>query len=58
MIIKVQFEFYGGNYAQIYNWVKKYESNGEDALEDRRGKRKSEEQTNRPGKSSTQNSRA
>ena len=37
-------EFYGGNYAQIYNWVKKYESNGEDALEDRRGKRKSEEQ--------------
>ena len=27
-------EFYGGNYAQIYNWVKKYESNGEDALED------------------------
>ena len=35
--------FYGGNYAQIYNWVKKYESNGEDALEDRRGKRKSEE---------------
>ncbi len=37
-------EFYGGNYAQIYNWVKKYESNGEDALEDRRGKHKSEEQ--------------
>lgn len=37
-------ELYGGNYAQIYNWVKKYESNGEDALEDRRGKRKSEEQ--------------
>lgn len=37
-------EFYGGNYAQIYNWVKKYESKGEAALEDRRGKRKSEEQ--------------
>ena len=37
-------KFYGGNYAQIYNWVKKYESKGEDALEDRRGKRKSEEQ--------------
>ena len=36
-------EFYGGNYAQIYNWVKKYESKGEDALEDRRGKRKSKE---------------
>ena len=37
-------EFYGGNYAQIYNWVKKYESKGEDGLEDRRGKRKSREQ--------------
>ncbi len=37
-------EFYGGNYAQIYNWVKKYESKGEDGLEDRRGKRKPEEQ--------------
>ncbi len=36
--------FYGGNYAQIYNWVKKYESNGEAALEDRRGKRKTNEQ--------------
>ena len=37
-------EFYGGNYAQIYSWVKKYESEGEDRLEDRRGKRKSEDQ--------------
>lgn len=37
-------ELYGGNYAQIYNWVKKYETNGEYGLEDRRGKRKSEEQ--------------
>ncbi|MBM6841321.1 helix-turn-helix domain-containing protein [[Clostridium] spiroforme] len=37
-------EFYGGNYAQIYNWVKKYESKGEDGLEDRRGRRKSEKQ--------------
>ena len=36
-------EFYGGNYAQIYNWVKKYESKGEDALEDKRGKRKAKE---------------
>lgn len=36
--------FYGGNYAQIYSWVKKYESKGEEGLEDRRGKRKSEEQ--------------
>lgn len=37
-------ELYGGNYAQIYSWVKKYEANGEDGLEDRRGKRKPEEQ--------------
>ncbi|OUQ80755.1 hypothetical protein B5E48_05070 [Massilimicrobiota sp. An105] len=37
-------EFYGGNYAQIYNWVKKYESKGGGGLEDRRGKRKSREQ--------------
>ena len=37
-------EFYGGNYAQIYNWVKKYESKGADGLQDRRGKRKPEEQ--------------
>lgn len=37
-------KLYGGNYAQIYNWVKKYEAYGEDGLEDRRGKRKSEEQ--------------
>lgn len=37
-------EFYGGNYAQIYSWVKKYEAKGEDSLEDRRGKRKPVEQ--------------
>lgn len=27
--------FYGGNYAQIYSWVKKYEAKGEEGLEDR-----------------------
>ena len=37
-------EFYGGNYAQIYSWVRKYESKGEDGLEDRRGRRKPEKQ--------------
>lgn len=37
-------EAYGGNYAQIYNWVKKYESMGNDGLVDRRGKRKTEEE--------------
>lgn len=33
---------YGGNYAQIYQWVKKYEKSGEEGLTDRRGKRKEE----------------
>ena len=33
-------EFYGGNYAQIYNWVKKYQEQGETGLLDRRGKRR------------------
>ena len=32
-----------GNYAQIYQWVRKYELNGEDGLNDKRGKRKKEE---------------
>ena len=32
-----------GNYAQIYQWVRKYELNGEDGLNDRRGRRKKEE---------------
>lgn len=33
---------YGCNYAQLYQWVRKYEANGEDALLDKRGKRKQE----------------
>lgn len=32
-----------GNYAQIYQWVRKYELNGEDGLNDRRGKCKKQE---------------
>lgn len=35
---------YGCNYAQLYQWVRKYEAYGEDALIDRRGKRKKEEE--------------
>lgn len=31
---------YGCNYAQLYQWVRKYEANGEEALIDKRGKRK------------------
>lgn len=31
---------YGCNYAQLYQWVRKYETNGEDSLVDKRGKNK------------------
>lgn len=37
-------ETFGGNYAQIYNWVKNYEENGEECLIDNRGKRKAKEE--------------
>ncbi|MFA1014229.1 helix-turn-helix domain-containing protein [Dubosiella newyorkensis] len=33
---------FGYNYAQVRDWVKKYESSGEDGLLDRRGQRKEE----------------
>lgn len=33
---------YACKYAQLYQWVRKYEANGEDALLDKRGKRKQE----------------
>ncbi len=32
------------SYQQVYHWVKKYESGGEDALKDRRGRKKDEEE--------------
>lgn len=35
---------FGGNYAQIYQWVRKYEEYGEEGLIDKRGKRKAEEE--------------
>lgn len=35
---------YGCKYAQLYQWVRKYEANGEDALIDKRGKRKPTEE--------------
>lgn len=33
-------EKYGVSYQQIYSWVKKYEDQGLEGLQDRRGKRK------------------
>lgn len=35
---------YKVSYQQVYQWVKKYESGGEDALKDRRGRKKDEEE--------------
>jgi len=32
------------SYQQVYQWVKKYVSDGEDALKDRRGRNKDEEE--------------
>lgn len=34
---------YGCNYAQLYQWLRKYEANGEETLIDKRGKRKNED---------------
>ncbi|HEY8805151.1 MAG TPA: transposase [Clostridium sp.] len=36
-------EVYNVSYQQVYQWVKKYESGEENALKDRRGRKKSEE---------------
>ena len=41
--IKLTATQFKGNYAQIYQWVRKYELNGEDGLDDKRGKRKKQE---------------
>ena len=35
---------YEASYSQVYQWVKHYEENGETGLDDRRGKRKSDEE--------------
>ena len=35
---------YEVSYAQVYGWVRKYLESGETGLEDRRGKRKSDEE--------------
>lgn len=37
-------ELFDVSYTQVYQWVKKYQSHGEDGLVDRRGKHKSDEQ--------------
>ena len=42
--IKGTARHYGGQYAQIRQWVIKYEKDGEDGLDDRRGRQKKEEE--------------
>lgn len=37
---------YNGNYAQIYQWVKKYEKFGEEGLKDKRGRKKPKTELN------------
>lgn len=37
-------DVYKVSYQQVYHWVKKYESGGEDALKDRRGRKKDEDE--------------
>lgn len=37
-------EIYEVSYQQVYQWVKKYENGGEDALLDKRGKQKTEDE--------------
>lgn len=36
--------YYEVSYSQVYQWVKHYEERGEAGLEDRRGKRKSDDE--------------
>ena len=42
--IKGTAEKYGCKYAQLYQWIRKYEADGQDALIDKRGKRKQDEE--------------
>lgn len=35
---------YNVSYSQVYSWVKKYDSNGEEGLSDRRGRHKSDDE--------------
>lgn len=37
-------ETYGVSYQQVYQWVKRYEDGGDEALKDRRGRKKTEQE--------------
>ena len=40
---KLAAEYYNVSYAQVYQWVKKYDEQGDSGLQDKRGKRKQDE---------------
>jgi transposase-like protein len=42
--IKNTASIYKCSYAQVYSWLRKYEADGEEGLEDRRGHHKKEEE--------------
>jgi transposase len=37
-------EYFNVSYQQVYQWVKKYEKEGEDGLKDKRGQRKTDQE--------------
>ncbi|WP_277874808.1 helix-turn-helix domain-containing protein [Aeribacillus composti] len=43
-------ETYEVSYQQVYQWVKKYENGGEEALKDKRGRKKEEAKLSPEGK--------
>lgn len=50
-------ERYGVSYSQVYSWVKKYASQGEDGLTDKRGRHKSDEEVDELEKLRRENQR-
>lgn len=50
-------ERYGVSYSQVYSWVKKYKSQGEDGLNDKRGRHKSDEEVDELEKLRRENKR-
>lgn len=41
---KLAAEYYNVSYAQVYQWVKKYQEQGEIGLQDKRGKQKQDDE--------------
>ena len=54
-ITRILQRFYDVSYSQVYGWVQKYLKNGNDALTDKRGKRKEESELTEVEKLQRQN---